>query len=241
MTCAEAALAKIDHTRGRKTSLVLGALGPDARKALLTQARPCHFPTGKVFFRKGAPGDALLLIETGQVEISLTAPGGEKSIVAHLGAGDCVGEMAVLTGGARTADARATIDVTGRLVTRALLMRFLADDPKATLGMVADLCEKLQATTEALADVFVTDGATRLAKVLFGLFSRWGQSESAGGLRLKPAVSQSELGEMAGLSRETVNRQIKAWEVQGLLRRDGRDLVLMDEARFAALGHPKAV
>lgn len=216
----------------RRESLILGALTPKERSALLALSKPCHFPGGKTIFAKGSPGETLLLIETGRVEVSLTSATGSRSIVAHLGPGDCVGEMAVLLGSDRTADAMATNDVTGRVLNRSQLMAFLTDHPKTTLGLIADLCRKLQATTEALADLSMADGGTRLAKVLVGLFDRWGEPEN-GGFRLKPSVSQSDLGDMSGLTRETVNRQIRAWEKEGVVRRDGRDLILVDPDALA--------
>lgn len=216
----------------RRESLILGALTPQERATLLAMSKPCHFPGGKVIFAKGSPGDTLLLIDTGRVEISLTSASGSRSIVAHLGPGDCVGEMAVLLGGDRTADALATNDVTGRMLNRMQLMTFLTDHPKTTLGVIADLCRKLQATTEALADLSMAGGETRLAKVLVGLFDRWGEEEAAG-YRLRPAVSQSDLGDMSGLTRETVNRQIRAWESAGIVQRDGRDLILVDPEALA--------
>lgn len=216
----------------RRESLILGALTPKERATLLSMSKPCHYPGGKMIFSKGSPGETLMFIDTGRVEVSLTSASGSRSIVAHLGPGDCVGEMAVLLGSDRTADAMATNDVTGRVLNRLQLMAFLTEHPKTTLGLIADLCRKLQATTEALADLSMADGGTRLAKVLVGLFDRWGE-EGEGGFRLKPSVSQSDLGDMSGLTRETVNRQIRAWEADGIVRRDGRDLILVDPDALA--------
>ncbi|MGY3439231.1 Crp/Fnr family transcriptional regulator [Marinovum sp. KMM 9879] len=216
----------------RRDSLILGALSPQERTALLAVSKPCHFQGGKVIFAKGSVGETLMLIETGRVEISLTSAAGNRSIVAHLGPGDSVGEMAVLLDSDRTADAIATNDVTGRMLHRTQLLSFLTQHPKTTLGLIADLCRKLQATTEALADLSMADGGTRLAKVLVGLFDRWGIEET-GGYRLTPSVSQSDLGDMAGLTRETVNRQIRSWETEGMLRRDGRELILTDPDKLA--------
>ncbi|MGY3669845.1 Crp/Fnr family transcriptional regulator [Marinovum sp. KMM 9989] len=216
----------------RRDSLILGALSPQERTALLAVSKPCHFQGGKVIFAKGSVGETLMLIETGRVEISLTSAAGNRSIVAHLGPGNSVGEMAVLLDSDRTADAIATNDVTGRMLHRTQLLSFLTQHPKTTLGLIADLCRKLQATTEALADLSMADGGTRLAKVLVGLFDRWGIEET-GGYRLTPSVSQSDLGDMAGLTRETVNRQIRSWETEGMLRRDGRELILTDPDKLA--------
>lgn len=217
----------------KRESLILGALTPVERASLLALSRPCHYASGKVIFSKGSPGETLMLIETGRVEISLTSASGNRSIVAHLGPGDSVGEMAVLLESERTADAIASNDVTGRLLHRSHLMNFLADHPKTTLGLIADLCRKLQATTQALADLSMADGGTRLAKVLVGLFERWGVREEAG-WRLTPPVSQGDLGDMSGLTRETVNRQIRAWEKEGMLYREGRELILRDPEMLAS-------
>lgn len=220
----------------RRESLILGALSPGERGILLAMSKPCHYPSGKMIFSKGSAGETMMLIETGRVEISLTSAAGNRSIVAHLGPGDSVGEMAVLLNSERTADALATNDVTGRLLHRGHLMSFLSEHPRTTLGLIADLCRKLQATTEALADLSMSDGGTRLAKVLIGLFDRWGIEEDDG-WRLTPPVSQSDLGDMAGLTRETVNRQIRAWEKDGMLRRDGRELILLAPDKLAERAH----
>ncbi len=215
-----------------RESLILGALSSRERATLLGMSKPCHFHSGKVIFSKDSPGETMMLIETGRVEISLTSAAGNRSIVAHLGPGDSVGEMAVLLGGDRTADAVATNDVTGRMLHRTVLMSFLTQHPRTTLGLIADLCRKLQSTTEALADLSTADGGTRLAKVLIGLFDRWGVEEPDG-YRLTPPVSQSDLGDMAGLTRETVNRQIRAWQTEGMLRREGRELILIEPDMLA--------
>lgn len=219
----------------KRNNMILDALKPEERKALFALSRPCHFPAQQLIFAKGDAGDALLFIDSGRVEISLTTIAGDKSIIAYLGAGDCLGEMAVLMGSNRTADSYSTTDVTGQMIQRAKLNSFLVQHPEATLGLVSDLCHKLERTTGNLADHVVSTGTTRLAKVICDLYSRWGRADADGNYRLSPGVSQSDLGEMSGLTRESVNRQIKAWEKDGIVKREGRALIVCDPVQMTEL------
>lgn len=196
--------------------------------ALQARGSQVHYPARRTIFATGEPGDTMLVIATGRVEISLTSEAGRRSILAQLGPGDVVGEMAVLDGAARSADVVAASDVTGRLLTRAQVMGFLAEAPEAAIAVIEALCQRLRQTNETLADHVLIDGKTRLARLLLRLFESWGAGQADGSVRLDTGFSQTDLGDMAGLTRESVNRLIRIWEAEGRMIRDGGALVCPD-------------
>lgn len=178
-----------------------------------------------------------MLIDTGRVEISLTSANGKRSILTHLGPGDVVGELAVLDGQDRSADAIASTDVTGRVLRRAQLLDFLRTNPNAAIGVIEVLCHKLRETNQSYASHVMADGHARLARVLVGLFAEWGIDLSNGTRKLGQRFSQSELGDLSGLTRETVNRYLRDWEDAGILVRDGTALILLIPEDLVALAN----
>ncbi|WP_425099546.1 Crp/Fnr family transcriptional regulator [Tropicibacter sp. S64] len=214
--------------RHGQSSILFEALRPADASALRALARPVHYPAHAQICAEGADDQSMLLIETGRVEISLTSVDGRRSILAQLGPGDVVGEMAALDGRPRSADAEAAGHVTGLLLTRAQVQTFLHEHPEAALSVIQTLCERLRRTNARLATQVLTDGPTRLARLLSQLFRDWGEMMPDGQVHLTESFSQSDFGDMTGLTRETVNRNIRAWESRGVLKRANSVLILLD-------------
>ncbi|MFZ7091887.1 Crp/Fnr family transcriptional regulator [Primorskyibacter sp. 2E233] len=222
----------------RQSSILFEALSAQDAAVLRAMGRQVHYHVQALICEEGSDDQSMLLIETGRVEISLTSAQGRRSILAQLGPGDVVGEMAALDGKPRSADATAAGDVTGILLSRAQVQSFLRDHPKAALLVIQTLCERLRKTNTRLATQVLKDGPTRLAGLLQELFFDWGRQDSTGQVHLTEGFSQSDLGDMTGLTRETVNRHIRAWEGKGILRRDNGALVLLKPEKLAeAAGH----
>lgn len=209
-------------------SILFQTLGQSQAKVLLSTGMPVHYPARKMIFATSEPGDTMLLIETGRVEISLTSESGRRSILAQLGPEDVVGEMAVLDGQSRSADALAATDVTGCILTRAHVMSFLKRNPDTALAVISALCQRLRVTNQSLADHVLADGRTRLARLLLRLMETWGKPDANGHRHMSTGFSQSDLGDMSGLTRETVNRLVRGWEKDKVLRRGDESLVLLD-------------
>ncbi|WGW05505.1 Crp/Fnr family transcriptional regulator [Tropicibacter oceani] len=217
----------------KQTSILFESLPARDAAALRAMGRPMHYQPQAQICAEGSDDQSMLLIETGRVEISLTSVDGRRSILAQLGPGEVVGEMAALDGEPRSADAEAAVDVTGLLLTRSQVQRFLRDHPDAALQVIRTLCARLRKTNTRLATQVLSDGPSRLAGLLGQLFEDWGTPDAMGHLHLSEGFSQSDLGDMTGLTRETVNRAIRSWEKDGIVRRDGRSLVLLDPALLA--------
>ena len=178
--------------RSSGKSILFQTIGQAQARALLAHGTPIHYPARKLIFATDDPGDTMLLIDTGRVEISLTAESGRRSILAQLGKADVVGELAVLDGQPRSADAVAATDVTGRILSRAHVLGFLRENPESALAVIAALCQRLRRTNQSLADHVLTDGRTRLARLLLRLMDSWGKPGGEGEERMASGFSQSD-------------------------------------------------
>lgn len=215
-------------TQQRFKSVLYDALNRASASDMRARAKPVHLPARGLIYGVGTEGDTMLVIDTGRVEISITAEDGRRTILAQLGPGEIVGEMALLDGAPRSADATAATDVTGRFFTRADIAAFLRNDPDAAMIVITALSKRLRTTNSHIVDHMLSDGPTRLARLLMRVLGDWGKPQPDGSHILDQGFSQSDLGDMAGLSRETVNRLIRKWEEAGHLTRDGASLVVRD-------------
>lgn len=208
-------------------SLLSDAFAASDWEALFAQGHQQMYRAGEEILAAGEPGQTILLIETGRVEISVLSRAGRKSVLAQMGPGEVLGELAALDGGPRSADAIAASAVTGRVVTRENLMRFVTTRPHLAQAVITALCQKIRNASDMFANQATSDGPARLARGLLRLFDRWGE-ESAEGVQLSVKFSQSEIGDFAGLARETVNRQVKIWIEAGILGLQNGQLRLND-------------
>ena len=211
-------------------SLLLSSLCDADRQALLSQAHSTSFDSGQMIFSCADPGDTLLLIETGRVEISITSLSGRKSVLNHMGPGEALGEIALLDGGLRSADAVAATEVRGLVLNRRDVMAFLHDRPGALFALVAELCGKVRNASEMFATQAQTDAPSRLARALIRLAERWGKETPDGTVLPSDRFSQTDLGEYSGISRENVNRRLRAWAKDGLIAMTPEGIVLVDVA-----------
>lgn len=203
--------------------------GRDRLAALLkAHGRAASYPRGTMICESGAQGSTMILITKGRVEISQSSLGGRRSILTHLGPGDILGELAALDGGPRSADAVAVTAVKGRVLARSQVLALLRETPDAALDVIDMLCGRLRDTSGMYTAHMLADGQARLARLLLELARKWGEEMPGGGYRLAERFSQSELGDLVGLTRESVNRQIRDWEQAGLIERVGHGLVLRD-------------
>lgn len=214
-------------------SMLLSSVPPDARAALLARSKPVRYAAGTLIYGRDAPGETMLVIERGRVEISMTALSGRKSVLNHMGPGEALGEIALLDGGPRSADAVAASDVEGRIIHRRDVIDFVREHPEAMLGLVRELCDKVRNASDMFSSQAETDASARLARCLLKLAEKWGQSAPGGYRRVPPEFSQSDLGDFAGLSRENVNRRLRSWAGDRMLATGAEGILLLDEAGLA--------
>jgi len=201
-------------------------LGAATIAAIAALCRTCRLGAEELLFQKGDPGDALFAVRRGQVRISTGTDAGKRLTLNSLGSGDVFGEIALLDGRPRTADAVALTDCELMTVDRRDFQPFLRDNPDVALQLIEVLCERLRHTSEQVEDVIFLDLPGRLAKTLLHMLARSGQTPPA-----PLSITQREIGQMIGMSRESANKQLRAWAERGWLRVErGRIVVLNAEA-----------
>lgn len=216
------------------TSILLSAMTPADHRDMFAQARTKTFSAGQSIFVEGEPGLDVILITEGRAEVSVMSASGRKSVIAQMGPGEVLGEIAALDGGPRSASVVAVGDVSGLVLSRANIMSFVAERPDIARAVIAELCRKVRNASEMFVTRSVVEGGPRLAMALLRLFDKWGAPDGDA-LVLTQRFSQSEIGDFSGLARENVNRYVKTWTDQGILGQGDGALVLLDLARLARI------
>lgn len=211
-------------------------LDPELRRELTGRGRRRLYQKDETVFAEGDPGGSLFVIETGRVQVFKTSEGGQQVLLGHLGPGDIVGEMAMLDGSQRSASVVAEGPTTGSLVAFADFEAFMVAHPRLLMGVTIELARKLKAANALAESRSPDDGGARLARCLLDLAGRWGEPAEAGGVTLREVFSQGTLGRMAGLSRETVNRRLRAWERKGWVATADRKLTLRSPEVLRSIG-----
>lgn len=220
--------AVIAH-RGLLQSIPLfGQLAPDEIDAMLASARLVQHRAREMIFAKGSAGDALYAVLAGSVRLSIPAADGREVELGILRPGELFGEVAVLDGGDRTADAIAIADCTLLVVDRAALLAALQRRPDLAMRLLPILCDRLRQATGLVEELLFVDRPTRLARKLMELAA--GESEP-----VRLSVSQRRLGAMVGLSRESINKQMGIWQRQGIVQVAEGAVMIADRAALARI------
>ena len=212
-------------------------LSPEALLACAGEFREQRFEQGQMLFSRGDAGDQLILVGEGRVRLAVTTEDGRELSVRHAVRGDLLGEIAVLDGGERSADAVALTPVVVFGLRRAPLEQLLARYHELSAGIIAFLCRRLRQTTDQLEGIALYSIEVRLARfLLVGLGGR----KAVPGKRvpLDMNFSQGELAQLLGASRPKVNAALGALEQAGAIRRTS-DRIFCDPellAKCAGIG-----
>ena len=184
---------------------------------LLTYARVERFRAHETVLLKGSPGTGMMAVIKGEIRISGPGADGREVIFNMLGPGDIFGEVALLDGGERSADATATVDTEVLVIERRNFLPFLERHPPVATKLLIALCAKLRRTTEQVEDLALLDLPARLAKKLLSLARTHGRPTERG-LQIETKLSQGELAKALGTTRESVNKQLARWQRDGIIR-----------------------
>ena len=192
-------------------------------------------PRGAAIFAKGDPGTGLMGVLAGSVKISVASAEGKDIVLNIFREGEIFGEIALLDGRPRTADATAMSPCELVVIERRDFVPFLSGHPDVMLKFIEILCSRLRHTSEQVQDVTFLNLPTRLAKTLLELTS----AQEGSAPRRKVAITQREISQIIGKSRESTNKQLRAWAKRGWIRleRGGVNIVAPDKlAAIAAEG-----
>jgi CRP-like cAMP-binding protein len=201
---------------------------------LLAHATVAHHAEGDQIFAKGDPGSSMMAVLKGRVTISTPSPDGRQVVLTVMRDGDVFGEIALLDGKERTADASATTACELLVVPRRSFVSLLERRPELGIDLLVVLCERLRRTNEQVEDLAFLDLEARIAKVLV----RLAEENAAAGSRGKPVavhISQRALGELVGGSRESVNKHLQDWKRAELIAIEKGAIVIRDPVGLAEL------
>ena len=206
---------------------LFGQLSAEDIDALLAHARFEHHRAGDIIFAKGSPGRSMMAVAEGSIRISSTASPGREVVLAIMHAGDVFGEIALLDGGERTADAIAMTDCEILIIDHRDFIPFLEKRGDLCVKLLRILCRRLRQTDEQVEAALFERLEGRVAKALIRLAA--GEEDTRrhnAPIRLR--VSQQELAGMVGASRESVNKQLHVWQRGGFLELGKRQIVIRD-------------
>lgn len=215
---------------------IFGALGPEPLNQLSSYAIPRSFRRGATIFERGDPGTALFAIRSGTVKISAPSADGKGAVFNLISEGAIFGEIAVLDGLPRTAAATALTDCELMVIERRDFITLIRERAELALKLIEVLCRRLRHTTGQLEDVMFLDLPGRLAKALLqaAKSSEPRSSELSSGGK-KVALTQRHLSEMIGVSRESTNKQLRAWEKQKLIQLQRGGIVILAPQALEAI------
>lgn len=206
-------------------------LDDEAAAALRATMEEVVLDRGDVLFREGDEGDRVYVVLEGKVKLGRTSSDGRENLLALLGPGQMFGELSLFDPGPRSATVTAVTDTRLIGLGHADLLPWLTGRPEVARGLLSQLAHRLRRSNDTLADLVFSDVPGRVAKALLDLGSRFGAPADQG-IRVAHDLTQEELAQLVGASRETVNKALADFATRGWLKLEQRSVVLLDLDRL---------
>jgi CRP/FNR family transcriptional regulator, cyclic AMP receptor protein len=206
-------------------------LAPEALDQLCRCAKHTVLKRGATLFAKDDPGTSLYVVISGTVKISISSPDGRNAILNFAGPGELFGEMALLDGHPRSADATANTICEIFVIDRRDFLPFVRSQPTLAMKFIELLCARVRQTSDQVEQLILQDLPGRLASALLGLTEK----RKLDAERSTIAITQQEIGEMVGMTRESINKQLRAWALRKWVRLEHGAIVVLDAAALREL------
>jgi CRP-like cAMP-binding protein len=213
-------------------------MDPSSLQALAIHTRRRRFPAHEALFHEGDPGYTLYVIVSGHVHIQTTTASGETVHLARRGPGEHFGELSLIDGKPRMADAVTDDPCELLMLDHAHFVRCVEQSPRLALSVMACLADRLRQAATHLETHQELDVLGRVAQTLLELAAAHGTEESAGGLRIGVKITQQQMAEQLGTTRESVNRALSSLKSVQAIRLDGRQIVVLNRKRLHQYADP---
>jgi CRP/FNR family cyclic AMP-dependent transcriptional regulator len=217
-----------DTTEVLKKCFLFQACDDAGRRRLTERAHRRSYAAGETIFTFGSPGQSMMAILSGKVRISRPTAKGKEVILGEIGPGQVIGEIALLDGGERSAHAAAITRSELLILERRDVIPFLEANPQLCFKLLELVCSRLRRSDERMSDIGFADLSVRLAKTLL-LYSA--ASDAKG--KPKLSLTQSQLAETIGSTREGVNRQLRKWLREGIVNMKAGWIIIEDADALA--------
>jgi CRP/FNR family cyclic AMP-dependent transcriptional regulator len=207
-------------------------LDPAALDQLCRYAKHTTLKRGVTIFSKGDPGNSLFAVISGTVKLSVSSADGRNAIFNLIGAGEIFGEIALLDElGTRSAGATANTNCEVFVIDRREFIPFVRGQPALAMKFIELLCTRLRWTSDQLEQVILQNLPGRLASALIRLTEK--HKLAPGGRTI--AITQQEISEMVGMTRESINKQLRVWAARHWVRLEHGAIVVLDAEALQAL------
>lgn len=210
---------------------MFAALDPEAAAALRSSMDTINLNKGQVLFNEGERGERLYIITDGKMKLGHTSSDGRESLLAVLGPGELLGELSLFDPGPRTATATALTETSLMGLGHNALRPWLTGRPEVAEALLQALALRLRRTNEQMADLVFSDVPGRVAKTLLELGEKFGRP-LPDGIHVTHDMTQEELAQLVGASRETVNKALADFAARGWIRLESRSVILIDPERL---------
>jgi len=218
---------------------IFANLEPEAFEQLCRYAKHSTLKRGATLFSKGDPGNSLYAVISGTVKMSISSPDGRNAILNIVGPGEIFGEIALLDGQPRSTDAIANSNCELFVIDRREFIPFVKEQPALAMKFIELLCERLRSTSDQVEQIILQNLPGRLASALLRLSEKHKTSAPQG---RTIAITQQEISEMVGMTRESINKQLRAWAGRDWVRLEHGAIVVLNaemlrETAEAGAGH----
>lgn len=215
---------------------LFSGLSADERAEITGRAHIRSLAAGETVFATGAAGDQMMALLSGTIRISVSSVDGRELLLAIIQPGEVFGELTVLDGKERSADAIAEIPCTLAILHRHDVLSFFERNPSAWPKLVDVLCQRLRRTNVVFAEVALLQLPVRLAKAMLRLLDL--QTGSAPAQPAMIRFSQRELANMVGGTRESVNRCLRSWHRDGIVQMTEGSIIVVNRPALENMAEP---
>ena len=208
------------------------ALDEAAAVSLRASMDAVKIAKGSILFKEGDDGEHLYVIVDGKLKLGTSSGDGRENLLSILGPGEMFGELSLFDPGPRTSTATAVTDAKLLSLSHEKVIPWLKQNPEVSLQLLTRLSQRLRRTNEAVGDLVFSDVPGRVAKALIDLGDRFGKTTPEG-LLVNHDLTQEELAQLVGASRETVNKALADFAGRGWLKLDGRSVLIADVDRLS--------
>jgi CRP/FNR family cyclic AMP-dependent transcriptional regulator len=210
---------------------LFNGLDDESARTLRRQTSEVKVARGEHLFLEGQDGDRLYVVLDGKIKLTRAAVDGRENLWSVLGPGEMFGELSLFDPRPRTATASAVTDATLAALAHDALRPWLLERPEVSMHMLQALAQRLRRANDVVADLVFTDVPGRVAKNLLDLADRFGEQERDG-LHVHHDLTQEELAQLVGASRETVNKALADFAARGWLQISARSVLILDTERL---------
>jgi CRP/FNR family cyclic AMP-dependent transcriptional regulator len=212
---------------------LFSVLNPADLRTLAGRFRPVRYGRGEVIFREGESAERMFLIDTGRVKLATASPAGQELLIGVLGRGQIFGELEIIDRGPRAMDARTMEDSHIYALDSDMFWTVIENRPALARRLLELMARRLRRADQTSQDLVFFDAPTRLARRLLQLAEEHGQSMGPGeeSVKVTVRVTQGELAQMIGVTRESANRLVASFSDRGWVDwNDGYPILLQPEA-----------